>query len=238
MGIYIGGPGNDIINSIASAATSFGLEDDRVSTFAGDDVVYTGAGNDFIDAGDGNDILYDGDGNDTVYGGDGNDKVQVDAGNDVFYGGRDNDTLCFDVIHIGAGGGATSFQGAKIDLSLDSAQNLGEFGIDLFFGFESVLGSYGNDTLLGTNDLNVLNGQQGNDILYGRGGDDILDGDIEADTLVGGLGSDEILLGRILMSPDSSRPPGGGRGRQHLLRRQRHGARRIGHRLCLCGCGK
>jgi Ca2+-binding RTX toxin-like protein len=95
-------------------------------------------------------------------------------------------------------------QGVTVDLSLTSGQDLGEFGIDHFLGFEDVVGTYGNDTFFGTNGLNVLNGNEGNDILYGRGGNDVIDGDIGADTLVGGLGSDDIVLGG-LGSPDSFR---------------------------------
>jgi Ca2+-binding RTX toxin-like protein len=192
MGIHKGDAASNTIDLTKDPAANYGLEDDHVAGFGNNDYIYTGAGNDVLDGGDGNDILYDGDGNDTVHGGAGNDKVQVDAGNDIYYGGEGIDTLWFDRIHYGADGFEGNFVGVRIDLALTSAQNLGEFGWDQFFGFEDVEGSYGHDMIAGTNAANDLQGIDGNDTLFGRGGNDYLNGGDGADILVGGLGQDQI----------------------------------------------
>jgi Ca2+-binding RTX toxin-like protein len=109
------------------------------------------------------------------------------------------------LIHVGFNGTyELAYQGVRVDLSLTSTQDLGAFGIDRFFGFEDVEGSYGNDTFLGTNGVNDLDGIEGNDILHGRGGNDDLEGGEGADTLIGGLGSDNITVGGPV-GPDTSR---------------------------------
>ena len=172
---------------------NFGLEDDPVVGLGGNDVLYTGAGNDHLEGGEGTNYYADGDGDDTVLGGSGRDAVQVDAGNDLYFGAGGADTLLFDLIHYGFKGAfKVAYQGVTVDLSLTSAQDLGEFGIDRFFGFENVLGSFGNDTILGTDGVNSIDGGVGNDVLYGREGNDKLTGDDGADTLIGGLGQDTI----------------------------------------------
>jgi Ca2+-binding RTX toxin-like protein len=192
MGIHKGDAAGNIINLIADPAANHGLEDDRVAGFGNNDIIATGFGSDFLDGGDGDDVLYDGDGNDTVYCGIGDDIVRVDAGNDIYYGGDGIDTVCFDFIHVGAGGGEFNYQGVRIDLALTSVQNLGEFGLDQFFRFENVRGSYGHDTIFGTNDANKLEGLDGNDTLLGRGGNDTISGGDGANILVGGLRADII----------------------------------------------
>jgi Ca2+-binding RTX toxin-like protein len=170
-----------------------GLEDDRVVGLGGNDTLKTGAGDDHLEGGSGNNTYADGDGNDTVLGGSGSDHVQVDARNDIYYGEGGTDTLSFSNIHYGFKGTyKDAYQGVTLDLSLTSAQDLGEFGVDRFFGFENVGGSYGNDTILGTDGVNKIGGDDGNDVLYGRGGDDYLGGSNGADTLIGGLGKDTI----------------------------------------------
>jgi Ca2+-binding RTX toxin-like protein len=82
-----------------------------------------------------------------------------------------------------------AYQGVTVDLSLTSAQDLGEFGVDRFFGFEGVYGSYGNDTFLGTDGVNHIDGNDGDDVLYGRDGNALfmMSGD-GLPTSVGGLG--------------------------------------------------
>jgi Ca2+-binding RTX toxin-like protein len=155
--------------------------------------------------GDGDNTYADGDGNDTVLGGSGVDAVQVDAGNDIYFGEGGSDYLNFNWIHHGFNGAyQLPLQGVRLDLSLTSAQDLGEFGVDRFFGFENALGTHGDDTFLGTDDVNQLSGNGGNDVLYGRGGNDTLYGDDGADTLIGGLGQDA-LFARGGISADFSR---------------------------------
>jgi Ca2+-binding RTX toxin-like protein len=196
MAIRIGT--NDSTNYIFDLTTdsnyNFGLEDDRVVGLGGNDVIRTGAGNDHLEGGDGTNSYYDGDGNDTVLGGSGMDIARVDAGNDIYYGEGGSDTLYFYQIHYGFNGSfKLATQGVRVDLSRTSEQDLGEFGIDRFFSFENVVGTFGNDTFLGTNGVNAITGLDGNDILYGRGGNDLLDGGEGVDTLIGGIGADDIV---------------------------------------------
>ncbi len=182
-----------LYNLTTAQAHSYGLDDDRIVGLGGNDTILTGAGNDHLEGGGGDNYYYDGDGNDTVLGGSGADDVYVDAGNDVYYGGHGLDTLRFDLIHYGFNGSPQAAnQGVRVDLSLTSAQDLGEFGVDRFSGFEFIHGSYGNDTFLGTNGVNTLYGNDGNDLLHGRGGIDNIVGANGADTLIGGLGPDKI----------------------------------------------
>jgi Ca2+-binding RTX toxin-like protein len=195
MAIHIGinNNSNYVFDLTLDPASNYGLEDDRVVGLGGHDDIYTGAGNDHLEGGDGNNTYFDGDGNDTVLGGSGRDDVYADAFNDLYYGGAGNDLLSFSVIHYGYKGSFKfADQGVKVDLSLTSAQDLGEFGIDRFFGFEDVIGTHGNDILLGTDGANEIKGGPGNDVLNGRRGDDDLYGGDGADTLIGGLGKDDI----------------------------------------------
>ena len=195
---------NYVFNLTVDPNYNYGLEDDRVVGLGGHDTIRTGAGNDHLEGGDGDNTYADGDGNDTVLGGSGRDAVQVDAGNDLYYGGGGSDLLWFDWIHIGFKGALKlAYQGVTVDLSLTSAQDLGAFGIDRFFGFENAAGTLGHDTIRGTNGVNSLRGSDGNDILYGRGGNDIVNGGDGADTLIGGLGSD--ILHTSVGAIDSSR---------------------------------
>jgi Ca2+-binding RTX toxin-like protein len=197
MSIQIGtnNSANYLFNLTLDPNSNHGLEDDRVVGLGGNDFIYTGAGNDHLEGGDGNNSYFDGDGNDTVFGGSGIDNVYVDAGDDIYYGEGGTDTLWFDTIHYGFKGSfKLAYQGVTVDLSLTSAQDLGEFGIDRFFGFENVYGSYGNDTLLGTVGANEISGSLGDDVLNGRGGDDTIVGGSGADTLIGGLGKDDIRI--------------------------------------------
>ena len=195
---------NYLFNLTIDTNYNYGLEDDRVVGLGGNDTIRTGAGNDHLEGGAGNNFYADGDGDDTVLGGSGSEIVQADAGNDIYYGEEGINMVWFDWIHSGFNGSyELAYQGVRVDLSLTSAQDLGEFGIDRFFGFENVGGSRGDDILLGTDGVNYINGYYGNDILYGRGGDDELVGYDGADTLIGGLGQDEIYNGNGIV--DASR---------------------------------
>ncbi len=188
----VGTNGQDIFNLVFDATAEHGLQDDRVTTGGGLDVISTGAGNDFLDGGAGPDTLSDGDGDDTVHGGAGDDIVNVDAGNDQYFGGSGRDWLNFQIIHYGPFGGEDNYSGIKLDLASTKAQDLGEFGVDQFFGFENVITGYGNDTIFGSADANMISNRGGNDLLDGREGDDTLFGGNGADTLIGGLGKDSI----------------------------------------------
>jgi Ca2+-binding RTX toxin-like protein len=192
MANRVGTNGQDIFNLVSDAAAEHGLQDDRVTAGAGFDAISTGAGNDFLDGGADFDTLSDGDGDDTVHGGAGGDVVNVDAGNDLYFGGSGTDWLNFQKIHYGPFGGEDNYNGIKLDLASTKAQDLGEFGIDQFFGFENVITGYGNDTIFGSADANFISNRGGSDLLDGREGNDTLIGGSDGDTLIGGLGKDSI----------------------------------------------
>ena len=165
MAMIIGTGGADAYDLINDGNYNFGLEDDRIVGLGGTDFIRTGVGNDFLDGGSGNDVLADGDGDDTVIAGAGDDTVFADAGDDVFYGGEGTDTLNITNIHIGLSGSETNYTGIKLDLASTAAQDLGEFGVDRFFGFEDVICAFGNDTILGTSGANRIATFVGNDII-------------------------------------------------------------------------
>jgi Ca2+-binding RTX toxin-like protein len=192
MANRVGTNGQDIFNLVSDAAAEHGLQDDRITAGAGFDAISTGAGNDFLDGGADFDTLSDGDGDDTVHGGAGGDVVNVDAGNDLYFGGSGTDWLNFQKIHYGPFGGEDNYNGIKLDLASTKAQDLGEFGIDQFFGFENVITGYGNDTIFGSADANFISNRGGSDLLDGREGNDTLIGGSDGDTLIGGLGKDSI----------------------------------------------
>ena len=195
MAIITGTAAGDTIYLNNDPMNQFGLQDDRVAGLGGDDIIHTGAGNDILEGGDHDDTLSDGDGNDTVMAGTGHDIVYVDAGNDIYYGGSGIDTLHFAYIHSGSAGSEQVFFGIRFDLGSTAAQNLGEFGVDQFFGFEDVTAGFGDDTIFGSNGDNFIGNEGGNDLLDGRGGNDILWGAVGAETFVGGLGQDDIFAG-------------------------------------------
>jgi Ca2+-binding RTX toxin-like protein len=191
MAIIVGTANPDIVDLTTDPAQFLGLEDDRIAGLGGNDEIFTSAGNDFIDGGADHDRLSAGDGNDIVVCGSGNDTVLADAGNDVYYGGDGLDWLSFAFIHVGAGFVSQgNVSPMRIDLASTGVQNLGEFGLDQFFGFENVSGGFGADTILGTSGANSFVGESGNDTLDGRGGNDTLRGDWGADILIGGPGAD------------------------------------------------
>ncbi len=195
----------EFLDMTASQAQQYGLQDDRVTGLGGNDFITTGLGSDILSGDNGNDVLSDGGGTDLVYAGAGDDLVKVDAGNDVYHGGSGSDTLSFSVIHVGSSGGEDNYTGIKFDLASKTRQNIGEFGLDEFYGFENVTGSYGHDTIYGTNSVNSLMGLFGNDKLYGRGGNDTLTGGSGADLLAGGQGADAIYTDSGNAAPDTSR---------------------------------
>ena len=197
---------NYVFNLTVDPNYNYGLEDDRVVGLGGHDTIRTGAGNDHLEGGDGANIYAAGDGNDTILGGSSLDIVNADAGNDLYFGEGGIDNIMFHLIHCGYDGRyKLASQGVRVDLSLTSAQDLGEFGVDRFFGFEGVYGSYGNDTFLGTDGVNHIDGNDGDDVLYGRDGNDTLYGGDGADILIGGLGPDNLHIGNGGGSGDNLR---------------------------------
>ncbi|MDY6982311.1 MAG: hypothetical protein SV422_04420, partial [Pseudomonadota bacterium] len=179
--VTTGGSGDDSITGTSGA--------DSINGLGGNDTLHGGAGNDTLDGGNGNDVLYGEDGNDTLKGGIDHDALYGGAGDDYFLFSSGGDT-----INGGAGSDSLSFDGwnfpVTIDLTVTSAQNMGEIGSLTLLDIENLYGSADDDVFIGTNGINILWGNDGDDSLSGADGDDTLNGGSGNDTLVGGNGHD------------------------------------------------
>jgi len=141
-----------------------------------------GTGNDVISAGSDDDNLYGDEGADTISGGDGNDFIEGGEGADHLYGDGGFDIVGYD----------ESLSAVTIDLNA----GIGSDGvsIDVFRGFEGILGSRFNDSLLGSSGADTLLGGAGDDHINGRTGDDVIRGGVGSDDLTGGGGNDRFLF--------------------------------------------
>jgi len=166
-GHVIGGDGSDLIDLSeyeTKLVIDFERGEIRNSTF---ETVEAVIGTPFADT-----ILGDS-GPNVIWGGPGNDLIKPRGGDDLVDGGPGRDTL--------------SYEGdpGPIELDLLTPFVTG-MGLDVHVGFESFVGSDGDDTMLGS---------AVRDYLDGRGGDDYIDGFKGSDRLKGGHG-DDILVGR------------------------------------------
>lgn len=134
-----------------------------------DVVLEGGIGNDIVTGGSGNDWLKGGAGSDTLNGGDGNDTIVMDSADTVgnIKGGNGFDRLLVD------GSGAVT-----MDLNARGFESaVGSDGNDTFTtsgsGRVILMGKTGNDTLTGGGNGDLIEGGSGNDTLNGRGGNDI-----------------------------------------------------------------
>ena len=209
MAYLVGDGAGNTLNAI-QVGFSYGTQQDQLYGLAGDDLMFSGAnddilvggdgndqllagqGNDDLSGGLGNDALLDSTGNDTVYGGDGDDLVYASIGNDLLVGGNGNDTLAFVYLDHDGTDSELNLDGVVFDLAKTGSVNLGIYGIDTIFGFESVMGSLGNDTLFGNAGANTILGDLGADTLWGRAGNDSIEGSHGGDVLIGGTGKDVI----------------------------------------------
>ncbi|WP_262030827.1 cadherin domain-containing protein [Microvirga sp. Mcv34] len=119
-------------------------------------------------------------GDDTLVGGNGDDTLAGGYQNDLLQGGAGVDTAIFDLS-----------TGARINLSLTTAQNTGQ-GNDVLEEIENIVTGNGNDTVTGSAAANALTGNYGDDKLSGGAGDDTLNGGDGDDLLTGGAGTDLI----------------------------------------------
>jgi Ca2+-binding RTX toxin-like protein len=140
------GAGADQINGGTGSESIFGN--------AGDDVISGEGGNDTLSGGAGNDVIADGEGADCVLAGTGDDIVQAaaDGSNDIYSGQAGSDTLDY----------SQSAQGVLIDLDSGAATGF-DIGQDVISGFESVVGSTGNDQVIVGTTAMVLEGGGGAD---------------------------------------------------------------------------
>ncbi|MEO1292605.1 MAG: M10 family metallopeptidase C-terminal domain-containing protein [Pseudomonadota bacterium] len=101
------------------------------------------------------------------------------AGNNTFDGRDGSDTVSYEFALRNTSGRS----GVAIDLTVETAQDLGRNGSDTFISIENLIGSAFADDLRGTEGDNVLSGGAGDDVIEGRAG---------ADTLSGGEGTDTV----------------------------------------------
>ena len=170
-----GGDGDDVIFAGGGINEVDGGDgDDTITAGAGTDTLNGGEGDDAINGGSGNDTLDGGEGDDDVNGGSGDDLVYSNAGDDILRGGSGIDTISFE----------NTSAGVLFSLASTGLQRTAD-GLDLYQGFENVIGTDFNDTITGDNGNNVLEGGEGNDTLTGGLGND---------TLIGGNGDDTYFI--------------------------------------------
>lgn len=158
-----------------------GTGDDRIAGTRFADYVIPGPGRDVVDARDGADYV----------------DLPPDGVPDAVRGGGGADVLSF-----------AGPDPVKVDLRAGSARARGVR--DTVAGFETVMGSRGDDTLRGTDVADALYGEQGADRLEGRGGDDVLVGgesfgdNTGPDTFAGGGGDDYVDAGAATTTAPST----------------------------------
>lgn len=181
--------GGDFISGNASDNTLWGnVGNDSLYGGGGNDYIDGGSDNDTIAGGTGADTILGGNGNDILRGGgtaynngsaDGfSDTLYGNAGDDTLYGMLDGDTLY-------GGDNATIFNGndvinyselgegnaVYIDINATAgasfAQLVGTPTIkNTIYGFNTVIGSNGNDTIVGNVNNNSISSGAGNDVIY------------------------------------------------------------------------
>ncbi|HEX2295657.1 MAG TPA: calcium-binding protein [Actinomycetota bacterium] len=198
-----GGGGGDLVYG--------GPGDDRIRTGEGPDYVHAELGADVVSTGIGGDYVDGGIGWDTIDGGDGGDGILGGAGQDALDGGADHDLveyteLCCDY----------SYDAGGVEVDLAAGVGVAEDGTDSLAGFESVLGSNGDDVITGDDAPNWLHAMNGDDRVTGRGDDDSIIADdiggVGSDTVDGGAGSDSIGFGHVAVTVDLAAGTARGQG--------------------------
>ena len=142
------------------------------------------------------DLLVNADGS-GVISGDGDDTVTVTGlGSGALDGGSGRDTLNLGQLSVA--------DAAVVDLNLGSMTVIASGNADQsqihrdVDGFETVIGTSGDDVIVGSGvdtDSMTLRGGDGSDRIYGGAGDDLIDGGTGDDQLAGGVGSDRFVVG-------------------------------------------
>lgn len=183
--------GNDEPNSFSAQAG-----DDVVNGRGGSDYLFGQGGNDSLAGGRGDDHdLWGGPEDDTITGGPGGDTLTGDGyltevaefGDDVLDGGGGSDEVTYHEGEVVA---------VTIDLRAGTASGHGE---DRLSGFETIVGSDGNDVIEGDANRNHIMGMWGEDDIRGGKGGDWLNAtgplgysrEGEEDELFGGDGADQ-----------------------------------------------
>jgi Ca2+-binding RTX toxin-like protein len=156
-----GGAGDDLVDySTSTSGVAVNLSLASNSGGAAGDVLLNIEG---ITGSDYADTITGDDGANTLIGGLGDDTIDGGNGIDVLDGADGFDTLDY----------GNSTYAVQVDLTAGTSVSV--VGNDTISGFESVLGSVGNDDMFGDGLSNVLIGGLGNDLLDGRGGVDSTD---------------------------------------------------------------
>ena len=142
------------------------------------------------------DILVNADGS-AVVSGDGDDTVTVTSlGSGTLDGGGGRDALNL--------GQLSAADAAVVDLNLGAMTVIASGYADQsqvhrdIDGFETVIGTEGDDVIVGSgvdDEPLTLRGGDGSDRIYGGAGDDLIDGGAGDDQLAGGAGSDRFVVG-------------------------------------------
>ena len=181
---------SDTISGNSSANTIWGYAgNDLLYGAGGNDFLDGGESNDTIAGGTGADNILGGNGSDVLRGGGTayNSVNTADGAADILYGNANDDTLygMLDGDTLYGGDNATTFNGSdRIDYSelgvgnavyidinsttgLSFAQLVGTPATtDTIYGFNTVVGSNGNDTIVGNVNGNLINSGTGNDVIY------------------------------------------------------------------------
>lgn len=181
---------SDTISGNSSANTIWGYAgNDLLYGAGGNDFLDGGESNDTIAGGTGADNILGGNGSDVLRGGGTayNSVNTADGAVDILYGNANDDTLygMLDGDTLYGGDNATTFNGSdRIDYSelgvgnavyidinattgLSFAQLVGTPATtDTIYGFNTVVGSNGDDTIVGNINGNIINSGTGNDVIY------------------------------------------------------------------------
>ncbi len=161
--LIYGGAGNDYIDG--------GSDNDTISGGIGVDIIYGGNGNDVLRGGGtgyANANTNDG-ASDTIYGGAGNDVIYGMLDGDTLYGGDDgisfNGSDRLDYSELAAGSAVYVDINATAGLSFAQLTS-NSMVKDIIYGFNTVVGSNGDDTIVGNIYGNSIISGNGNDVIY------------------------------------------------------------------------
>jgi Ca2+-binding RTX toxin-like protein len=158
----------------------------------GPDVAFLGSGDDHFAGKGGDDVICGGSGHDVIYPGDGNDTVFGEVGPDTIFEGTGNDHL-----NGGPGGDTIDYRsskatGLRVDARIGKATS--SSGTDLFYNFETYVGTIYKDHLIGSSAGERIIGLTGRDYIQSLGGNDSIVSDAFAGTVEAGDGDDQVYM--------------------------------------------
>lgn len=129
-----------------------------------------------INGGEGSDQLFGNNGVNIINGGNGNDYIVGGDGNDILNGGGQDQGAKGDTLSYETATGAAGGRGIFLTLNASGGGTLvnagsTNAGLDVFTGFENVVGTNFDDIIIGNAGNNILVGLSGNDTLEGGGGE-------------------------------------------------------------------